>query len=170
MLGVWWVLALCSVSSGHCARSGLRPSFKTDNMFDPRAVCLWLTFLSCWVWWCSNIIHVIFQTSSFQNLLTDDMLTWYITPQLAVVNIVTSSNKVLTLSVWLQNLPHKSRFPHKLVIFVNDCERRRELHHSHKFSRILICCALGKWGMMACRWIHGRTVCYEIYIWRWQKY
>lgn len=112
-----------------------------------------------------------FRPLSFQNLLTDDMLIWYITPQLAVVNIVTSSNKVLTLSVWLQNLPHKSRFPHKLVIFVRDCEHRRELHHSHKFTRILISCVSGKWGVMGCRWIRGRTAYYEIYVCRrWQKY
>lgn len=145
MLGVWCVLARCSVSSDHCAHSGLRPGFKTDNMLNPRAARLGLH--SCTVWSDDAVVEYLSKSCNISDCrevdksLTDDIHIWCIIAHLTYITFIIIKTQLWHhQSSWLKPCSFKSRFPHKLFIFVNDSKCSGELHHSHKFMRILITC------------------------------
>lgn len=143
MLEVWCVLAPCSVSSVHWAILVWGQALKQDNILNPRAVCLRL--YSCTVWFNDAVLKYL-SSVTVRRLTNLWQMTYRCNPYNWLILIRGTIVKNWSSVQLTQNLLHKSRFSHKLLIFVNDCKYSVGLHHdSHKLNQILISCVKAVW-------------------------
>lgn len=155
MLGAWCVR---SVSSDHCAHSGLRPGSETDNMSKPRAVCFWLH--DCTVW-SDNADSNIFQSHVISEVeCSDEMSIMHNTPNgvwlLEAIFLLEPSSDIspvdLKLVTWIQISSQISPICSIANLGVSCIIPTRSV----KVWSV----ATGKWGAAACRWIHRWRMCY----------